>query len=212
MQTSDIPWYLAKSHPHVVLVAVTKKRPISAIIPLLSQGISHIGESYIQEAKPKFQKLSQLGLYTYEKHFIGHLQSRKAYEAVELFDMIQSVDSIKLIEKIDQAAKEVEKKQRILLQLNLTWEPNKHGFIGNVDELGEMIDFAQSRDHIILEWLMCMGKQDDKDATRSAFQKLRKLTTQLGLTHCSMGMSDDWEIALEEGSTMLRIGSALFGD
>jgi len=207
MQGTDLITYLAKSHPHVVLVGITKNRDISAIFKLLNTGISHIWESYMQEAQEKFSGLENRNC---TKHLVWHLQSRKVSQAIQIFDMIQSVDSLKLLRAIDAASWKLWKVQDILLQVNLTQEVNKYGF--DEASLDEAVSMARSQKNVSVRWLMCMWKHNDPDETRKVFRRLSELVDKYGLDHCSMGMSDDWEIALQEGSSILRIGRALFDD
>jgi PLP dependent protein len=141
-------------------------------------------------------------------HFIGHLQTNKVKEVLNYVDVIQSVDTLKLAKKISQESENRGKVTEIYLQINSTDEPQKHGFIpSQITTLWPELTVLPG---ITITGLMCMGKQSDLIATRSAFKKCKKLCRKLNLLKCSMGMSSDYAIALEEGSTMVRIGSAIF--
>ena len=192
---------------NVVLVAVTKDRSIDEIQQIIDADIKHIGENKIQEAEEKLLLIKKNNPNTtLIKHFIGHLQSNKIKKAVELFDVIQSVDSIKLAEKINSEAEKQSKQIKIMLQINIGNEQQKHGFKKEDAEDAYKKIFALK--NIIIHGIMCIGPLD-KDPT-SFFQQMKKLKDKLHVEHLSMGMSDDYRIAIQEGSTMIRIGRRLF--
>lgn len=193
----------------VTLVAVTKFQSPEAIREVAAAGAVHFAESRVQEAKDKVPGLHGLGTW----HFIGHLQTNKARQAVELFDIIQSVDSVRLAQKLDEAAGQLGKRQRVFAQLNISQEPQKHG-LSLETALQEVAQIAQLP-HLKLEGLMGMAADfDDPELARPAFRSLRLLREQLqptlGPLSLSMGMSHDFPVAVEEGADLVRIGTALF--
>ena len=197
------------SHP-VQLIAVTKTHPFSLIEECYNAGITAIGENRIQEASNKFTSFDSMPYL--HKRFIGHLQSNKVNKCLELFDTIDSVDSIKLAKKLSTKAKELEKTLPIILEINTSGENQKHGFFPyELDKINKCFELSNLK----IEGLMTVGPLTlDKEKTRHSFIQLRELKdtiNQPGLNELSMGMSGDYEIAVEEGSTMVRLGTALFG-
>ena len=201
------------NHP-VQLIAVTKTHPFSLIQKCYEAGIEAIGENRAQEATQKFESFELMpGLI---KRFIGHLQTNKINNCLELFDTIDSVDSIRLAQKISTRAKALNKNPPILLEVNTSGEAQKHGF--TLQQRNEML-FCLEEPNIRITGLMTVGpRTTNKKQIRKAFVALRNLrdsiNQELGnaaLKDLSMGMSGDYEIAAEEGSTMVRIGTALFG-
>lgn len=201
------------SHP-VQLIAVTKTHPFSLIQECYDAGITTIGENKIQEASQKFESFENMQDIT--RRFIGHLQSNKVNKCLKMFDTIDSVDSLKLAKKISNAALSLKKTVPVLLEINTSGETQKHGFLPN--QLDEIIE-CFNETNIKIEGLMTVGpKTTEEKKTRDSFIQLRKmrdsisqLLNQPNLRELSMGMSGDYEIAVEEGSTMIRIGTALFG-
>ncbi|OGJ52383.1 YggS family pyridoxal phosphate enzyme [Candidatus Peregrinibacteria bacterium RIFOXYB2_FULL_32_7] len=203
-----------ESYPKTTLVVVTKNRSIDEIKKVIEAGITDIGENRIQSAE---QKLSNLKI---TKHLIGHLQTNKVRKAVEIFDMIQSIDSFKLIEKINQECQKINKVMPILLQINIFEDENKYGF--KTKDLNAKIinELSQKYKNIEIQGLMTIAKQDlTEKQTLAGFQKLTNLHQQISKTFTihhspftilSMGMSQDYQLALKAGSNMLRIGSAIF--
>ncbi len=195
-----------RSRESVTLVAVSKFQPLARLREAADAGCKVFGESRQQEAQDKLPLLKDLG----EWHFIGHLQSNKAKSVVELFDVIQSVDSSRLAEKIAVAAGELGKIQRIYAQVNISCEPQKHGFALQ-DEDEALLALAKIPG-LKLEGLMGMAAAEGDP--RPAFQALSLLRDRLdshvpGLK-LSMGMSQDFEIAIQEGADLIRVGTALF--
>jgi len=196
------------------LIAVTKTYPFSLIQKCYEAGIEAIGENRIQEATQKFESFELMPALT--KRFIGHLQTNKINSCLELFDTIDSVDSIRLAQKISSRAKALNKTLPILLEVNTSGESQKHGFMPK--QRKEMLSCLEEP-NIRTTGLMTVGpRTKDKKQIRKAFVELRNLrdsiNQELGSTalkDLSMGMSGDYEIAAEEGSTMIRIGTALFG-
>ena len=201
------------NHP-VQLIAVTKTHPFSLIQKYYDSGIISIGENRIQEASQKFESFNNMPNLT--RRFIGHLQSNKVNKCLELFDTIDSVDSLKLARKISNAALRLEKTIPVLLEVNTSGESQKNGFLSNqIDEIGEC--FQES--NIKIDGLMTVGpRTTDTEKIRESFIQLRELRdlinqsfNQPNMRELSMGMSGDYEIAVEEGSTMVRLGTVLFG-
>ncbi|MBC8344820.1 MAG: YggS family pyridoxal phosphate-dependent enzyme [Candidatus Marinimicrobia bacterium] len=201
------------NHP-VQFIAVTKTHPFSLIKKCHNAGIEAIGENRIQEAIQKFESFDFMPGLT--KRFIGHLQSNKVNKCLDMFDTIDSVDSLKLAKKISFRAKTLKRNVSVLLEINTSGEPQKQGFKHN--QKSEML-LCLREPNIQVTGLMTIGPNTtNKDQIRKAFVALRNtrdaLNQALGeakLTDLSMGMSGDYEIAAEEGSTMVRIGTALFG-
>lgn len=188
---------------NITLIAASKVRSRDEIKEVYNQGIAHFGENYIQEAKEKFHTEEK-----FTKHFIGHLQSNKADIAVELFDVIHTIHSTKLANAIEKACTKKERGIEGFIQVNIGHEPQKSGVMPeNVSELVSHI--KANCPHIKLLGLMCIPPKDDDP--RPHFKAMKQLASQNGLTELSMGMSHDWEAAVEEGATHVRIGTALFG-
>ena len=198
----------------VKIIAVTKTHPFSIINACYNNGIRSIGENRVQEAIKKFQKLS--GVPMLIKRFIGHLQTNKVNRCLDYFDTVDSVDSVRLAKKISDRAKYLNRTIQILLEVNTTNEEQKNGFLP--EQIGEML-YCSTLSGINIEGLMTVGPltKNKKDIRRS-FRLLRKTKEDLNsklnkkkINELSMGMSNDFQIAVEEGSTMIRIGTALFG-
>ncbi|MDP3976146.1 MAG: YggS family pyridoxal phosphate-dependent enzyme [bacterium] len=194
----------------VQLMVVTKHRSAQQIRQVIDAGVQCIGENRLQEIEDKydlklFRELKQKGG---ELHFIGHLQTNKTAKVVRFSDCIQSVDSLRLAEEIERQAAKLGKTMPIFLELNLTGEEQKHGL--SEADLASSVEAIRTLQHLQLRGLMCMGKDDDLEATRSAFRRCRQLAEQFQLPEVSMGMSGDYQVALQEGSTMIRVGSAIF--
>jgi len=198
----------------VVIVAATKARPPNTVRKCCEAGIKHIGENRIQEAEIKFENLERLPMVT--KRFIGTLQSNKVNKCLALFDTVDSVDSIRLAKKIDKRSKTLGTTTSILLEVNTIKEKQKHGFWP--DKIEDMV-LCTTLKHINVKGLMTLGpRSKNEKETRKAFSLLRKVKDKINskigenqLVDLSMGMSADFEIGIEEGSTMVRIGTALFG-
>jgi pyridoxal phosphate enzyme (YggS family) len=196
----------------VEILAVTKTRTAEEILPVLAKyGITKIGENRWQEAATKLSAIPA-GI---EKHFIGHLQTNKAKEVVRAFDVIQSVDSERLARAIEKECAVLSKVMPVYMEVNTSGEAQKGGVA--LDQAEALADFIRSCPHLKLEGLMTVAMDsENKEDVRACFKKLRGLFETLNargahLKTLSMGMSQDYEIAIEEGSTMIRIGSALFG-
>lgn len=195
----------------VILVGVTKNHPAEVITEALAAGIQNIGENRVQEAKAKKELLGAGGYW----HLIGHLQTNKARQAVALFDLIESVDSERLLAAVDKEAARINKVQDILLQLNIAHEEQKSGFAR--DEYLAVLPKLSQYEHVRVRGLMVIApKTDDDSVIRAVFAAgyrcFCRLQQQLPEIDClSMGMSGDYEIAIEEGANIVRVGTALFG-
>jgi PLP dependent protein len=195
------------------LVAVTKTAGAGQIIQAISAGITDIGESRIQDAVKKFQLIDRKGV---KSHFIGHLQTNKAKKAVELFDLIQSVDSHSLAAEIDKRAKELNKVQECLLELKLSPEETKYGL--SAAEIFEFATKTSNYKNIRFRGLMMIAPySSDPEENRPFFKNAKEIFDKVcslvqgpDFDTLSMGMSGDFEIAIEEGANMVRIGTSLF--
>jgi PLP dependent protein len=194
------------------LIAVTKNFPPDTVRIAYDIGIHIIGENKIQETEFKKFVVEDLPL---EWHLIGHLQSNKAKRAVQIYDCIQSVDSIKLAERLHKLAIENEKKLKILLEINTSGEPHKYG-VSLTDAINVATEILKF-DHLELQGFMTVGPlTSDERRVRMAFSMIREIYDKLptiGLKplYLSMGMSSDFEMAIEEGANMIRLGTAIFG-
>jgi len=197
----------------VRLVAVTKTVGADAVRALQALGVRDIGENRVQEALRKRDALGgTLGL---RWHMIGHLQTNKARHALRLFELIHSVDSLRLAEEIDRRAEQSGRVAPVLVQCNTSGEASKFGVAP--DGLAPLLDAVVPLEHVRVEGLMAMAPfVDDPEETRPVFAALRGLAeearaaTGLSMPHLSMGMTQDFEVAIEEGATLVRIGSALY--
>ena len=189
------------------IIAVTKTFPINQITPLLEMGHIHFGENKIQEAESKWVDTKK----TYKNlqlHMLGKLQSNKAKKAVQLFDYIHSLDNAKLATKISQFEKELNKKIKLFIQINLGEETQKSGILLN--DLDNFYNFCTKKLSLNIIGLMCLPPMNSD--TSKYFAILKKLSKKLNLTDLSMGMSADYELAILNGSTFLRLGTAIFGE
>lgn len=205
---------------NVSIVAVTKTFGADCIESALLYGINNIGESKIQEALPKFDVLSNKGIFkNIKKHFIGHLQSNKAKKTVLNFDLIQSLDSKELAENINRHAENINKIQDCLLELKVSQEVTKHGISKEYIEDLYIYCIEKCKNIKICGIMTIAPYFEDKEKARPYFKAAYNIFTDLknqfdnkDFLILSMGMSGDFEIALQEGSNMVRIGSALFGE
>jgi pyridoxal phosphate enzyme (YggS family) len=200
----------------VRLIAVSKRHSVESIKALLDLGMRDFGESQIQEAQQKIPAFSGLPL---NWHLVGHLQSNKTREVPGLFSHVHSVDSLKLVRRIAASAMDIERPVQLLLQVNIAGDPAKYGL--RPEAVVPLIDTVLSEEHMGVELcgLMTIGFRDAGEVmTRRGFADLRELLetcrSQFGETfsELSMGMSGDYALAIEEGATMVRVGSALFGE
>jgi pyridoxal phosphate enzyme (YggS family) len=195
----------------IKLVAVSKTVEPARIKEAIEAGISVLGENYVQEARKKIEEIGRGVTW----HFIGHLQSNKAKSAIHLFDMIHSVDNLSLAKELNRRAEQEDRTVRALIEVNLAQEATKFG----TDE-EKLFDLARGMlqlNHLSLEGLMTMPPYfDDPERGRPYYVKLRELREKMvqegiPIKELSMGMSNDFEIAIEEGATYVRIGTAIFG-
>jgi len=201
----------------IKLVAVTKTVDMPEILEAIQAGALILGENRVQEAQKKVMS-DELRVMSnkIEWHLIGSLQKNKARTAVQLFDLIHTIDSVALAEEVDYVAGKAGKKQRVLVQVKLSDEEAKHGITEN--NLMELLTKTSTLQYLKLEGLMTMPPYfEDPEKTRPYFRKLRQLADkaiQKGFTlnQLSMGMSHDFEVAVEEGATLVRVGTAIFGE
>ncbi len=197
------------------LVAVTKNVELARIIEAVKTGVTVFGENRVQEAQQKISNLKfQISNLQIEWHLIGSLQKNKAKYAVQLFDLIHTIDSFGLAEEVNKQGEKEDKIQRILVQVKLSEEETKHGILEK--NLMELLEKIISMGNLKLEGLMTMPPFfEDPEKTRPYFKRLREIKDKaekkgFHLPELSMGMSNDFEVAIEEGATMVRIGTAIF--
>lgn len=189
----------------VTLLAVTKTFPAEAILEAYELGLREFGENYVQEFEQKAPLVRSLAGARF--HLIGHLQSNKSRRAGELFDVIQTVDSAKLARRLDALARPLD----VMIEVKLSPEETKAGCAP--EDLPALIDSIRACPNLRLTGLMTMPPwSDDPELSRPYFRRLRELALGHGLSVLSMGMSHDLEVAIEEGATMVRVGTALFGE
>jgi pyridoxal phosphate enzyme (YggS family) len=203
----------------ITLVAVSKTHPVEALLAAYELGVRHLGENRVEEAATKLPAFRQaISDPTVVCHMIGHVQSRKADDVASLFDRVHSVDSIKLAQRLSRSTPKL---LPILLEVNVSGEESKYGFDGaRRDELFSAVEAIVPLPNLHLDGLMTMAPLvDDPERARPVFQALRELRdeiaaryTSVKLPHLSMGMTDDFEVAIEEGATLVRIGRAIFGE
>jgi pyridoxal phosphate enzyme (YggS family) len=203
----------------VALVGIAKRKPAAAVAGAVRAGLRRIGESYVQEAARKLPELEALlaatGTAPPRRHFVGRLQRNKARDAVRLFDVIESVDRLDLALELERRAAAASRSLDALLQVDLAGEPRKGG-VAPAD-LPRLLDALAKLERLRVRGLMAIPPaSDDPERSRPWFAKLRELRDAVdpggaGLRELSMGMSADFEIAIEEGATWVRVGTALFG-
>jgi pyridoxal phosphate enzyme (YggS family) len=193
------------------LVAVSKTIETGRIREAIEAGVTILGENYVQEAQKKIEEIGK----SVSWHFIGHLQSNKAKVAVRLFDAIHSVDSVALAEELNRRAQQASQKIPVMIEVNLSGETTKFGT--EEEKVTSLAQGVLKLDHLSLEGLMTMPPYfDDPEMSRPYFIQLRELKEKLvkegiPLKDLSMGMSNDFEIAIQEGATYVRVGTAIFG-
>jgi PLP dependent protein len=191
----------------VTLIAVSKTFPATAVDEAIEAGITDIGENRVQEGREKRPLVRALSPAVW--HLIGHLQSNKVKEAVRVFDVIQTVHSLELAAKIARAAEGEGKRQEILLEVNAGDEAQKSGAAKG--EVARLAAAVKALPALHLRGLMAIPPVGTPEESRPYFRELRSLRDELGLEHLSMGMSEDFEVAVEEGATLVRVGRAIFG-
>ncbi len=203
-----------KSKEDIKLVAVTKTVEVERIKEAISCGIRIIGENKVQEAESKFDQITE----KVQKHLVGHLQTNKAKKALELFDFIQSIDSLRIAQEISRRASQMGKVMEVLVEINTSGEEAKFGI--DPHQALSFIRSISTLEGIRIKGLMTIGLfSDNPEDTRPCFKRLKAIFHQLKeegipnveMTYLSMGMTNDFEVAIQEGSNMVRIGTAIFG-
>jgi hypothetical protein len=190
----------------VVLVGISKGFATEVIAEAVHAGLADVGENRVQEAAPKIEALAARGLHP-RWHLVGHLQTNKAKTAIELFAILHSVDSLRLAEELSRRARGP---VALLLEVNVAQEASKFGFAP--EEVAPALSAIAALPHLDIRGLMTVAPlTGDPESVRPVFRRLRELRDALGLRELSMGMTDDFEVAVEEGATMLRVGRAIFG-
>jgi pyridoxal phosphate enzyme (YggS family) len=193
-----------RAREEITLIAVSKTFPADAIREAYAAGLRDFGENYVQEFESKKPALADLEGARF--HLIGHLQSNKSKRAAELFDVIQTLDTIKLARRLNDAGRRLE----VMIEVKLSEEETKSG--AAVEDLPALVEAVRACPQLRLSGLMTMPPwSDDAEASRPYFRRLRRLAEQYGVRGLSMGMSHDFEVAIEEGATHIRVGTALFG-
>lgn len=209
-----------RSPDDVVIVAVSKTFPATLVAEVCRAGLTDIGENRVQEAAAKIPQVEALGSHP-RWHLVGHLQTNKVKTALRLFDIIHSVDSLRLAEAISRQAEQAALRQSglpggkvgpvpVLLEVNVGGEASKFGFAP--EEVGSAVEQTARLPALTVQGLMTVAPlAGNPEEVRPVFRELRRLRDALRLRHLSMGMTDDFEVAIEEGATMVRIGRAIFG-
>lgn len=205
---------LRKINQQAEICVVTKNQPVEKILEALEAGAEIIGENRVQEAEKKFSQIPS----SVQKHLIGHLQSNKTKQAVVLFDVIESVDSLRLAEKIDEECEKIQKIMPIMLEVNTSGEEQKYGFLP--EEVLASVQKIALLNNLRIVGLMTVAKyEENPENCRASFRQLKELSQQIRalnlknvkMENLSMGMTNDYKIALEEGSNLIRVGTGIFG-
>ncbi len=209
-----------RARSEITLIAVTKMHPVAAIAEAVALGVTHIGENKVQEFDSKQPEWSALRTSRpLHAHLIGHLQSNKAARAAAIFDTVDSVDSLRLAQRLETAAAAQDRTLPILIEIKLSEEASKEGATPDSPELHALLEALPGMPHLALRGLMTVPPYlRDAEAVRPYFQRLRQLRDgyaqqhpQLNFEALSMGMTHDYAVAIEEGATEIRLGTALFG-
>ncbi|MDD5287904.1 MAG: YggS family pyridoxal phosphate-dependent enzyme [Dehalococcoidales bacterium] len=201
--------------PDVHLVAAAKTRTPAEIMQAITAGVRIIGENYVQEAAPAYEAIGNLAQW----HFIGHLQKNKVKKAVEIFDMIETVDSLELAQEIDKRCRQIGKVMPVLIEVNSGREAQKSGALP--EDIVTLAQAVSQLQNVRLTGLMTMGPQvgDQEDfrpyfvTTRKVFEEVRSLgIPDIEMRYLSMGMTNSYRVALEEGANMVRLGTLIFGE
>lgn len=210
---TDICSNNGRNRSEIKLIAVSKTQSVEIIKEAFNAGIKDFGENKAQELRNKAEQINE----RFNWHFIGHLQTNKVKYVIKSAQFIHAVDSIKLVEEISRKAEQINKKQQVLLEIKTSEEATKFG-LQYEKEIFDTVEFCNKVSNVKLIGLMTMAPfTNNEKIIRNCFGKLRHLKERLnengfGLTELSMGMTNDYEIAIEEGATMLRIGTAIFGE
>lgn len=194
-----------RNRADVTLVAVSKTFPAADVTAAIRAGMTDVGENKVQETRDKKPAVEGSARW----HLIGHLQSNKVKDAVRLFDVIQTVDSLELAEKVGRAAAAAEKRQQVLVQVNIGREPQKSG--ADPAETVALVGRIREIASVDVIGVMAIPPAGEAEEMRPYFRELRELRERTGLRELSMGMTDDFEVAIEEGATIIRVGRAIFG-
>ena len=202
-----------RSPDEVVIVGVSKTLPPPLVAEACRAGLADVGENRVQEAAAKIPQVQALGCSP-RWHLVGHLQTNKVRTALGLFDIIHSADTLRLAEFISRYAEGLPARQAgsvsVLLEVNVAGEAGKFGF--RPEETGQALEQIARLPGVAVQGLMTVAPLvDNAEEVRPIFRELRRLRDALGLRDLSMGMTDDFEVAIEEGATMVRIGRAIFG-
>ena len=197
----------SNNYTEPTIIVVSKTFDINYILPIINYGHKHFGENKVQESKLKWTSIIKKD-FGIKLHMVGSLQSNKAAEAVNIFNYIHSLDNEKLANKLSLAEKNYNKKLEYFIQVNLSNEPQKSGI--SEDDCLKFLMFCKNELNLNIIGLMCLPKAEEDPEIN--FQKLKKLANQLKLRELSMGMSHDFEKAIQFGSSYIRIGSAILGE
>ena len=198
----------------IQVVAVSKTQPLSSIRDAIVAGVTHVGENRVQEATSKHNQLRD----TVKWHLVGHLQTNKVKQALQIFDLIHSVDSVRLLAEINRRSARLCRQTKVLVEVNTSGEESKYGI--KPDEALSFMERSSEHAHIRIEGLMTIGRfLPQAEAVRPSFAMLRQLQDKIREQHypnvemkyLSMGMTNDFEVAIEEGANIVRIGTAIFG-
>ena len=198
----------------IQVIAVSKTKPVSVILEAIDAGITDIGENRVQEAKGKYDLVDG----PVKWHLVGHLQRNKVKQALPIFDLIHSVDSLRLLAEIDRRSAQLNRRTEVLIQVNTSGEPSKFGL--EPDAVFGFMENALDYAHIQIKGLMTIGAfLPDPEEVRPSFVLLRTLQEKIReqqfpnveMEYLSMGMTNDFEVAVEEGANLVRIGTAIFG-
>lgn len=205
---------IIRSLPHGVrLLAATKSRSVDEILQAIEAGVDLIGENYVQEAARKYEKIGK----RVEWHFIGHLQRNKVKRALEIFDVIETVDNVNLAKEINKRAAQMDKIAFVMIEVNSAREPQKSGVMP--ENALDLADEIHSLDNVRLIGVMTMGPvvENPEDIrpyfrlTKEIFDELRYIYGDEQIKYLSMGMTDTWRIGVQEGANIVRIGTGIFG-
>lgn len=198
----------------VRVVAVSKTKPVGLILEAIEAGVTDIGENRVQEAESKYDQIER----PVKWHLVGHLQTNKVKSALRMFNLIHSVDSLRLLAEIDRRSAQLNRQTEVLIQANTSAEPSKYGI--EPDRALDFVESALDYSHVRIKGLMTIGAfLPDPEEVRPSFVLLRQLKEKImaqqfpgiDLEYLSMGMTNDFEVAIEEGANLVRIGTAIFG-
>ena len=205
----------AGRHPGAVrIVAVSKTKPATLVLEAIDAGVTEIGENQLQEARAKYDQINR----PVKWHFVGHLQTNKVKGALQIFDLIHSVDSLRLLNEINRRSAQLNCQTEVLIQVNTSGDSSKYGV--HPERALNFIENALDYSHVQIKGLMTIGPfTPNVDAVRHSFALLRRIQEKINVQQftgiemdcLSMGMTHDFEVAVEEGATIIRIGTAIFG-